>query len=306
MDGDAWGSLWALAGILKNMWKNVVAINDCPVPPGLDSFWDTQIISPDLDVKAFNPDIIISLDASNTSRLGKIYETWEDIFIEKPFIVIDHHNSNPYFWDINIIDVNTTSSCQLLTQVLFDLHLDSYIDSEIATLLYLGLQTDTNMYFNNDVTSETLMVGARLIEKGADFRKVIYEMFQKKSFMQMKLWKYLLENLRQESNGQISYSFISKDNIRELWIAREEIGWYLKGAINELLINIEWTQIAFLIYPLNAKENKVSMRALPWNNVAAICELFSGGWHILASGFQSFESKEDIINTLLKKIQDTL
>jgi nanoRNase/pAp phosphatase (c-di-AMP/oligoRNAs hydrolase) len=72
------------------------------------------------------------------------------------------------------------------------------------------------MYFNNDVTSETLMVGARLIEKGADFRKVIYEMFQKKSFMQMKLWKYLLENLRQESNGQISYSFISKDNIREL------------------------------------------------------------------------------------------
>jgi nanoRNase/pAp phosphatase (c-di-AMP/oligoRNAs hydrolase) len=48
------------------------------------------------------------------------------------------------------------------------------------------------------------------------------------------------------------------------------------------------------------------MRALPWNNVAAICELFSGGWHILASGFQSFESKEDIINTLLKKIQDTL
>jgi len=53
-------------------------------------------------------------------------------------------------------------------------------------------------------------------------------MFQKKSFMQMKLWKYLLENLQEDCDGKVRYSFISKENIRELGIPREEIGGYLK------------------------------------------------------------------------------
>jgi len=46
MDGDAWGSLWALGWVLENMGKQVMALNDCPVPPGLNSFWKIDIIQP--------------------------------------------------------------------------------------------------------------------------------------------------------------------------------------------------------------------------------------------------------------------
>ncbi len=306
MDGDAWGSLAALTLLVRKMGKEVKAINDCTVPPGLDVFWKTELIEPALDVATFAPDIIISLDASDTSRLGKSYEVWKDIFEATPLIVIDHHHSNPHFGTVNIIDSKLTSTCELLYSVIETLGLESLVDSEIATFLYLGLQTDTNMYFNNDVTGNTLRVWAKLIDVGADFRKVIYEMFQKKSFMQMKLWKYLLENLGQDFEGKLSYSYITKDNIRELGISKEEIGWHLKGAINELLINIEGTHIAFLLYPLDATENKVSMRALPGNNVAEICETFWGGGHILASGFQSFEAEEVILEKLLQEIKKHL
>jgi nanoRNase/pAp phosphatase (c-di-AMP/oligoRNAs hydrolase) len=48
------------------------------------------------------------------------------------------------------------------------------------------------------------------------------------------------------------------------------------------------------------------MRAQPGNNVAAICEELSGGGHILASGFQSFEPQEIIIKNLLEKIKKVL
>ena len=119
----------------------------------------------------------------------------------------------------------------------------------------------------------------------------------------MRVWNKLLENLKQENEGKITYSQISRENIRELGIPQDEIGGYLKGAINELLINIEGTEIAFLIYPLDASENKVSMRAKPGNNVATLCETFSGGGHILAAGFQSFESEEKIIQELLLRIK---
>lgn len=69
MDGDAWGSLGGLALILKNMKKDVKAINDCPVPNSLAFTGHAQIIEPDLDVRAYNPDLIIALDSSDTDRL---------------------------------------------------------------------------------------------------------------------------------------------------------------------------------------------------------------------------------------------
>jgi nanoRNase/pAp phosphatase (c-di-AMP/oligoRNAs hydrolase) len=69
MDGDAWGSLWGFALILRSMKKDVKAINDTPVPDMLQFLWLKELIEPDLDVKAFNPDLIISLDASDTGRL---------------------------------------------------------------------------------------------------------------------------------------------------------------------------------------------------------------------------------------------
>ena len=50
MDGDAWGSLAALALILKSMGKDVKALNDCAVPPSLAFLGNTELIEPNLDV----------------------------------------------------------------------------------------------------------------------------------------------------------------------------------------------------------------------------------------------------------------
>ena len=146
------------------------------------------------------------------------------MFETTPLIVLDHHHSNPAFGMINIIDVDASSTCELLYEVLEDLHMLQYITPEIATFLYLGIQTDTNMYFNSDVRPKTLEIGAKLLALGADFRKIISEMFQKKSFIQLKLWEILLRNLTQDCNGKVSYSVLSRDDIRNLGIPREEIG----------------------------------------------------------------------------------
>jgi bifunctional oligoribonuclease and PAP phosphatase NrnA len=306
MDGDAWGSLAGLALILKSMKKDVRAINDSHVPPALTFLGNTDLIGVTLDIADFDPDIIISLDASDTQRLWESYTRWQTIFDNTPLVVLDHHISNPSFGTINIIDTDASSTCELLYEVLEDLHMLPHITPEIATFLYLGIQTDTNMYFNSDVRPKTLEIWAKLLALWADFRKVISEMFQKKSFIQLKLWEILLRNLTQDYDRKLSYSVLSREDIRSIGIAREEIGWHLKWAINELLINIEWTQIAFLIYPLDASENKVSMRAQPGYNVAAICETFWGGGHILAAGFQSYESEEVITQKLLEKIKAVL
>jgi hypothetical protein len=51
--------------ILEKMGKNVKAINDSQVPESLLFLSQKNIIDPNLNIGDFNPDIIISLDASD-------------------------------------------------------------------------------------------------------------------------------------------------------------------------------------------------------------------------------------------------
>ena len=306
MDGDAWWSLCALALILKKLWKHVEAINDCNVPPSFWFLWHTDIINPDIDIKQFAPDCIIALDTSCISRLGESYKKWQIIFTDTPLIVIDHHISNPSFWDINIIDSKSSSTCELLTNIIQTLWFEYLIDEEIATFLYLGIQTDTIMYYNSNTTSKTLKIWSWLVWKWANYHTIIYEMFQKKSFKQLKLWGILIENMQQDISKNINYSSISPYEIGRLNIKHEEIWWYLKWAISELMINIEETKISFLIYPISLEENKVSMRSQTWYDVASICESFWWGWHTQAAWFQTKESTEVVTEKLLRKISEIL
>lgn len=302
MDGDAWGSLWALALILKEMWKEVKGINDCPVPPSLRFLWENKLIDPELNVSEYDPDIIISLDASDTGRLWETYLKWEKEFNKRPLVVIDHHISNPYFGDINIIDVQASSVCELLTKVLHDLKLEKYISPLAATFLYTGLQTDSNMYFNTNTRAETLEAGANLIRLWADFRKPISELYKKRTANQLQLWSYAFGNIQYSQDNKVCSCVLSRDGLRSLWIEKEELWGYFKWLISEILINIEWVKIAYLIYPLDEKENKVSMRCQEWYNVAEICEIFWWGWHKQAAGLQSMHDAKKIEELLTQEI----
>ncbi|NDK09797.1 bifunctional oligoribonuclease/PAP phosphatase NrnA [Candidatus Gracilibacteria bacterium] len=301
MDGDAWGSLGGLALILKSLGKEVVGINDCPVPPFLDFLGNTEIVQAELDVEAYNPDLIISLDAADEDRLGNIYKKYKKYFQTKTLVVIDHHISNPAFGNLNIIDTKASSVCEMMVQIIVELGLESHVSPEVATFFYTGLQTDTNMYFTNNTRKETLLAGAKLIELGADFRLPIEKCFKSRSIIEIELWKIALRNLKQNDAQTFSYSSISVDDLRSITgINKEDIGGYLKGFINDVLINIEGTKIAFLLYPLGLSENKVSMRSQSGYDVNAICQTFGGGGHLQASGFQSIDSQEEIIQKLLK------
>lgn len=299
MDGDAWGSLWGFALILKSMGKTVKAINDDPVPESFAFLWNTGLINPNLNVADFNPDIIISLDASDTERLWDVYLRWKNTFDEKPFIVIDHHVSNPWFWELNIIDAEASSVCEILTHIIVELSWEEYVSPEAATFLYTGLQTDSNLYFNSNTRSSTLRAWATLMDLWANFRLPIYEFYKKRTVNQIKLWLHAFTKTEYHKAWKICSCVLEYQELQALNIPKEEFSWYLKGLISEILINIEWVKIAFLIYPLSETENKVSMRSLPWCNVAETCESFWGGGHVNAAGFQSEKETSGITEQLL-------
>ncbi len=306
MDGDAWGSLGGLALMLRAMKKDVKAINDAPVPDMLHFTWHTDIIQPDLDVKAFNPDLIIALDSSDTGRLGESYITWKEVFDEKHLCVIDHHVSNPGYGNTNIIDPHASSVCELITIITEYLWYEEFVSPQAATLLYTGLQTDSNMYFNTNTRSSTLRAWALLLDLWADFRLPISELYKKRSKNQMKVWQYALSHVTYHYNDTVCSVVLDRASLSDLWLDESELSGCFKWFISEILINIEGVKVAFLLYPLETWENKISTRSQEWYDVASICEIFWGGGHKQAAWFQSEESAAVIEKMLLWETEKIL
>jgi hypothetical protein len=66
-----------------------------------------------------------------------------------------------------------------------------------------------------------------------------------------------------------------------------------------MMINIDWVEIAFIVYTLDKWENKASFRSKDFN-VWEFCAKFWWWGHKLASWFSSKKESEEIIKEILK------
>lgn len=103
-------------------------------------------------------DLLIIVDCGDRFRMGKYAE-----FLGKVHsIQFDHHISNDGFADENYVYPYRSSTCEILSEILLD---EDAVDSEMATLLYVGLSTDTGHFMHNNVTSAVFSLAAKLMEK---------------------------------------------------------------------------------------------------------------------------------------------
>ena len=301
MDPDAFWSLGAFYYVLSKLNKDVKAINDEDKPIEFSFLDENNIFEPNLDLKSFNPDLIISFDAASIWQLWETYIKNKDIFQNTNFIVIDHHVTNPWFGKINIIDVKASSTCELVFNIFESLDLVQYITPKIATLLNAWILTDTNVFYNTNVTSKTHLVTWKLLELWSDSRKSIFEFFKKKSLIKTKLLGKALTKLKivenkLENNKNIVYTLLTKQDFNESWANDRDT-----SGIIEHLINIENVEIAFVVYPLNNWINKISFRSHTLD-VSTIAQNLWWGWHKQAAWVSLDETIDAIEEKILKEI----
>lgn len=295
MDPDAFGSLWAFYYILKKIWKNVKATNDFLAPENFLFLESNEIIEPGINISDFNPDLIISFDAASTGQLGETYIKYIDIFKKKDFVVIDHHMTNSWFWSINIINDSYSSTCELTFHILEKIWLTKHITHKEATLLTAWIHTDTNIFYNQNTTSNTLLTAAKLMDLWADFRAPMYNFFQKATYNKTKLVWIVFDKLQKSDDGKIVWASITKKDFEKTWTWDEDTS----GIINRL-INIEWVEIAFLIHEL-WDEVKASFRSKEYS-VWDFCASFWWGWHKLAAWFRTDKKLKVIEKEILDKL----
>lgn len=302
MDPDAYGSIWAFLFILEKLWKEVYATNDEADPESFLFLSKRKFVDPDLDLEKLNPDLIISLDAADEKQLWWIFVKFNSVFKKTPLVVIDHHITNPAYWNVNIIDAETSSACEIGYEVLVFLWLGKYIDPTVATLLLSGIHSDTNTFYNANTSANTLRVSAELIEKWARNKEIIFELFRKRNFEKMKLWGKVFSDIKSYSDWMIVWASVKKEMYNGLDIADQ----WLKWLMNEFIANIEWVKIWFLLFELWDNKVKASLRSNDNAiDVAQVCSNFWWGWHKLAAWFTyigEIEELETILTEKLKKV----
>ena len=297
MDPDTFWSSSALYLILKQLWKNVILLNDEEAPKEFEFLKANNLITTNWDLEVFKPDLIISLDAASIDQLWNSYKNNEKIIKNTSFVVIDHHISNNWFGNINIISPTHSSTCELLFEILEKLDLTKYIDKKIANLLITWILTDTNVFYNTNVTANTHKIAAKLLELWADSRTSIFNFFKKKSINKTKLLWLALSNIqiiknKLENKKNIVYTIITVEDLENTNTTDRDTNWII-----EHLVNIENTEIAFIIYPLPDWKIKVGFRS--WNyDVSKLAQKLGWGWHKQAA----WASNEESIEKFLKKI----
>ncbi len=231
----------------------------------------------------FNYDLIIALDSPDLERMGTIYENNPDVFFETPLINIDHHAGNDFFGQVNLVDITSTSTSEILVSILEALSPNkSPFDEEISTCLLTGIITDTGSFQNANTTPKSLTISAQMVAAGARRDEIIKRVYKTRTLSTLRLWGRALVNIHDEKADGFVWSSLSKNDFIKVGASENESS----GVIDELLKTVSGVQFVLL---LSEKGDTVSgsLRAVEkGTDVAEIAKIFNGGGHAMAAGFE--------------------
>ena len=287
-DGDAIGSLMGMYHMLTNLNKKV----DVVVPEMPETFLFLNSIDKVLTHSDKEYDLTIILDCANKERIGQVNNEYNRC---KKSIIIDHHLSNCQFGDINYVEDDSSSCCQVLYYLFREWNVK--ITPEIGEALAVGLLTDTSGFKNNNINKNSFLMAAELFDI-VDLHKIYYLVLSKKTMAQYLLMKMTLDRLELFSDGKIAFSYISEEDMANVGA---KIGDH-EGLV-DLGRNIGGVEVS--VFFRECKDcYRISLRSNGLVDVNEVAKKFGGGGHKMAAGIKinnNFkETKEKIINEIIK------
>ena len=192
---------------------------------------------------------------------------------------IDHHASNDHFADVNLVDVTSAATAELVARVIDALGVAWTTD--MATAALVGIMTDTGSFQFPSTDARALDRAARLREAGADLQAITYNIFRNKRFEALRLWGLAFARMRRELDGTLVWTQIGPADFREAQARDEDI-----TGLVEQVARSHGMRVALLF---NEQDGvvKVSCRTSAWApavDAAALMSRWGGGGHIRAAG----------------------
>ncbi len=269
----------------------------------IDLFADTEEINPKhkvilgnlkLNPKEKKYDVAVMIDAPNSSRLGK----YEHLFDNAKYkLVIDHHATNAYQGDENIVEI-ISSTCEILYSILKK-YKHEFTD-KIYAMMYAGIITDTNNFQWGEMNAETFKIAGECFGH-VDARGIFEYYLGSNSEINLKLYAIAINNIDSYADGRIAFAHVLHEDSAKLNAGTEDF----LGIANRLS-SIEGNQITCFIEP-RGKGYNYEMRAKPGFDISNVAKYFGGGGHKGAAAFTSErpieEMKKDLLAELSKQVK---
>lgn len=292
-EGDSIGSQIAMASLLKKLGKEAVILNESPTPhflrflPGAENI--LKEISVDLHFQA-----AIILDCPDLTRIGNISR-----YIEKDTVLIniDHHVSNINFGKYNWVDLEVSSTGEMV----FDLYkaFKAGIEYDEAMAMYVSIMTDTGSFRYTNTSSKTHKIAAKLIDIGIKPYEIYGKIYETSSIQDMNLLGEALRTLKVTPDGKVAWLWVTKEALKNTKASLEGT----EGIIN-FARSIEGVDIAILFRETGTEDRiKVSFRSKGRVDVNKLASFFNGGGHVTASGCTVFGKMEEVEKKVLEKAQ---
>ncbi|MFC1884836.1 bifunctional oligoribonuclease/PAP phosphatase NrnA [Thermodesulfobacteriota bacterium] len=291
-DVDAIGSMLALSGALRNLDKEVVNLCERPLLPPLVYMSGSEKIVQQIDEGSYF-DVSVILDSSSIGRLGNLKSYLKN---GKFVINIDHHDTNSYFGDFNVVESDYSSTAELIHEIIKAAGIK--IDYEIAENIFAAIQSDTGSFIYDSTTPEAFRIGAEMMEYGVKPWDVAGRMIMTYGKQRLKLMEAALKSVEFYHGGKVGVITLSSEMFKNTGAKLEESEGF--GDLTRCVAGVE---ISVLIRQTGESDYKFSLRSNKYVNAARLASIYGGGGHMRAAGFESRGALELIKKDFLDKTQ---
>ncbi|MCH5166271.1 MAG: bifunctional oligoribonuclease/PAP phosphatase NrnA [Erysipelotrichales bacterium] len=233
--------------------------------------------------------LLIILDVPKFDRVDSAYKPRYDYTIK-----IDHHPCDEVVCDLELVDTESSSTCQLITELIYNTKLK--INKDIAATLYLGVVADSDRFLLSYTTPRTLELCAKLLNDYKFDLMPLYDNLYERGINERKFEAYIINNLTITENG-FGYIKVTNEIIKEYGVDSSTAS----NMVNNLNFIKELKVWAFSSYDEKSELFKINIRSrgIVINEIA---ERFNGGGHKFASGARL--KTESDVDALFKTLDD--
>jgi phosphoesterase RecJ-like protein len=296
-DGDAIGSATALFDVLHSKGIPTTIFCSTPQNPKWSYLQHADKLTSDVAVfQDLAVDTIIVLDSGDLRYAGV-----EHVVANHPafLINIDHHSTNEFFGDLNIVDSTAASTTNILFHIFKELAIP--FTPHRSTSLLTGLITDTDNFTNAATTPDAMAAASVLVQAGGDIKTINDLMTRNKSVESLKLWGKVLSRLQKHEQLDLTYTYITQNDIQESQVNESE-----SEGIANFLNNLGDTKIALILKETLDGKIKGSFRTIRDDvDVSAIAKRLGGGGHRRAAGFTTDGTISEVLTRVVQARSET-
>ncbi len=233
--------------------------------------------------------ILIAVDTASKGMFPEAFSAYAD----KITLRIDHHATADSFTEMELVE-GEAAACGELVATVFSL-LGVHLDKPMANALYTAISTDTGCFRYANTTPKTLEWAAYCAYNSDELFAINQALFETRSLGRLRLEGWLIENMLFLQDGAIAICALPKSVEEGLGLTEDDL-----ENISGFPRSIEGVKIAATLREENDNRIKISVRAVPGYDAAAICAKFGGGGHKGAAGASMTCSMDEAVETIKK------